>query len=79
MSRDDEYLDSTGAPSVSTRLARFEDVPGILRLIERAIEHGCRDHYDERQRRAVFVAHASSLFIEALDPFATMVAEIGAR
>jgi len=65
-----------GAPPMSTRLARFEDVPEILRLIARAIEHGCRDHYDERQRRSVYLAYASSLFIEALGPFETLVAEI---
>lgn len=61
------------------RTARFEDVPGILRLIERAIEQGCRDHYDERQRRSVYVGYASSLFIEALGPFATLVCEIRDR
>ena len=68
-----------GAPPMSIRFARFEDVSGILRLIERAIEHGCRDDYDERQRRSVFVGYASSLFIEALGPFETLVAEIGGR
>ena len=68
-----------GAPSVSLRFARFEDLSGILRLIERAIEHGCRDHYDERQRRSVYRAYASSMFIEALGPFETVVAEIGGR
>lgn len=68
-----------GAPSVSMRHARFEDVSGILRLIERALEHGCRDDYDERQRRSVYLGYASSLFIEALGPFETLVAEIGGR
>ena len=68
-----------GAPSTSMRLARFEDVPGILRLIERALEHGCRDVYDERQRRSVYLSYASSLFIEALAPFETLVAETGGR
>ena len=68
-----------GAPPMSIRLARFEDISGILRLIERALEHGCRDVYDERQRRAVYLAYASSLFIEALAPFVTLVAEIGGR
>lgn len=61
------------------RGSRFEDVPGILRLIDRALEHGCRDHYDERQRRAVYLGYASSLFIDALGPFETLVCEIGDR
>ena len=68
-----------GALPVSIRSARFEDVSGILRLIERAIEHGCRAHYDERQRRSVYVGYASSFFIEALGPFKTSVAEIDER
>jgi GNAT superfamily N-acetyltransferase len=68
-----------GAKSLSMRLARFEDVSGILRLIGRALEYGCRDDYDERQRRSVYVGYASSLFIEALGPFETLVAEIGGR
>src|SRR5664279_4977455 len=68
-----------GAPPMSIRLARFEDVSGILRLIERALEHGCRDVYDQRQRRSVYLGYASSLFIEALGPFETLVAEISGR
>ena len=68
-----------GAPSMSIHFARFEDVSGILRLIERAIEHGCRDDYDQRQRRSVYLGYASSLFIEALGPFETLVAEISGR
>ncbi len=68
-----------GAPPMSMRLARFEDVSGILRLIARALEQGCRDAYDERQRRSVFLAYASSMFIEALGPFETLVAELGGR
>jgi GNAT superfamily N-acetyltransferase len=66
-----------GALSMSIRFARFEDVSGMLRLIERALEHGCRDVYDERQRRSVYLGYASSLFIEALGPFETLVAEMG--
>ena len=61
------------------RKARFEDVPEILRLIERAIERGCRDHYDERQRRSVYLGYASSLFIDALGPFETLVCEVRDR
>jgi GNAT superfamily N-acetyltransferase len=70
----DEIL-AAGTEKVSTRTARFEDVPGILRLIDRAIEHGCCNHYDERQRRSVYLGYASSLFIEALGPFETLVCE----
>lgn len=66
-------------PSMSMRLARFEDVSGILRLIEGSLEHGCRDVYDADQRRAVYLAYASSLYAEALAPFQTVVAEIGGR
>jgi putative acetyltransferase len=65
-----------GAPSMSMRLVRFQDVSGILRLIERALEHGCRGVYDARQRRSVYLGYASTLFIEALGPFVTLVAEI---
>ena len=68
-----------GAPPVSMRRARFEDVSGVLRLIARAIEHGCRADYDERQRRSIYLAYASSMFIEALGPFETLVAELGGR
>jgi putative acetyltransferase len=64
---------------MSMRFARFEDVPEILRLIERAIEHGCRDHYDERQRRSVYLGYASTLFLEALGPFETWVVDANGR
>jgi GNAT superfamily N-acetyltransferase len=68
-----------GTPSMAIRFARFEDVSGILRLIEGAVEHGCRNYYDERQRRSVYLGYASSLFVEVLGPFETLVAEIGGR
>jgi putative acetyltransferase len=61
------------------RRARFEDVPAALRLCERAIEVGCRGHYDPRQRRAVFLGYATSMFVEVLAPFETLVAELGHR
>jgi len=64
------------APTLSVRTARFEDVPAILRLIEGAIEHGCRNTYDGAQRRAVYLGYASNLFVDAVGPFETMVAEI---
>ncbi len=64
---------------MSMRFSRFEDVSGILRLIERALEQGCREDYDERQRRAIYLAYASSMFIEALGPHKTLVAELGGQ
>ena len=67
------------APTLSVRDARFEDVAAILRLIEGAIEHGCRDHYDPAQRRAVYLVYASTLFVDAVGPFQTLVAEIGGQ
>ena len=67
------------APTLSVRAARFEDVAAILRLIEGAIDHGCRDHYDPAQRRAVYLVYASTLFVDAVGPFQTLVAEIGGQ
>ncbi len=67
----------TAAPPLAIRGGRFEDVSGILGLIEEAIEHGCRDHYDATQRRVVFLGYASSLFVDALGPFALWTAEVG--
>ena len=43
-------------------------------LIQRAIERGCRDHYDPAQRNAVFLSYAQGLFAEALGPFESIVA-----
>jgi putative acetyltransferase len=74
-----QQLSRPGAPGLSLRAARFEDVPLLLRLIEGAIEKGCRDDYDPAQRRAVYLGYASNLFVDALGPFETMVAEIGGR
>jgi GNAT superfamily N-acetyltransferase len=70
-------LPSEEPSPLSIRVARFEDVAAILRLIERALAQGCRDVYDERQRRAVFLGYASSMFIDALGPFETAVAMMG--
>ena len=67
----------TAAPPLAIRGGRFEDVSAILGLIEGAIEHGCRDHYDATQRRVVFLGYASSLFVDALGPFALWTAEVG--
>jgi putative acetyltransferase len=54
-------------------------VSAILRLIEGAIEHGCRDHYDRSQRRAVYLVYASNLFVDAVGPFEMLAAEIGGQ
>jgi GNAT superfamily N-acetyltransferase len=75
----DSDIAPAGALPVTVRLARFEDVPEILRLIERAVEYGCRDHYDKRQRRSVYLGYASSIFLDALGPFETQVAESTGR
>jgi GNAT superfamily N-acetyltransferase len=48
-------------------------------MIEGAIEHGCREHYDVVQRRAVYLGYASNLFLDAVGPFETLVGEMGGR
>jgi putative acetyltransferase len=72
-------LTHSDAPTMSVRAVRFEDVASILRLIESAIERGCRDHYDSAQRRAVYIGYASNLFVDALGSYQTLAAEIGGR
>ena len=74
-----QQISRAGAPSMFLRAARFEDVPLLLRLIEGAIEHGCRDHYDGAQRRAVYLGYASNLFVDVVGPFQTLVVEIRGR
>jgi putative acetyltransferase len=69
-------IPDASATALSVRDARFEDVPAILRLIEEAIERGCREHYDAAQRRAVFVGYASNLFLDAVGPYETLAAEL---
>ena len=71
--------DAPDAPTLSVRAARFEEVAAILGLIEGAIERGCSDCYDLRQRRAVYLGYASNLFVDAVGPFQTLVAEIGGQ
>jgi putative acetyltransferase len=66
-----------GTPALSVRAVRFEDVPAVLRLIDGAIEHGCRDHYDPAQRKAVYLGYASNLFMDAVGPFDTVAADLG--
>jgi putative acetyltransferase len=72
-------LPRVGAPTLSVRATRFEEVSAVLRLIESAIGHGCRDHYDAAQRRAVYLGYASNLFVDALGPFETLAADMGGR
>lgn len=67
------------ARSPSLRALRFEDVADVLRLVNRAVEHGCRTHYDGTQRRAVYAAYATHLFVETVGPIETVVAEEGGR
>jgi GNAT superfamily N-acetyltransferase len=62
-------------PDLQMRSMRFDEVPEVLRLVERAVERGCRNHYDPRQRAAVCAAYAGALFVEALGPFETVVVE----
>ena len=65
----------SSAPVIRVRVARFEDVPDILRLLERAIERGCRRHYTARERRGVFASYALRAFLDVVGPFETFVVE----
>jgi putative acetyltransferase len=60
--------------SLELRPIRFEEVAASLDLIRRAIERGCREHYDPVQRNAVFLTYAQGLFADALGPFESIVA-----
>jgi GNAT superfamily N-acetyltransferase len=62
---------------LTPRLARasFEDVPEILRVIERALEHGSARHYRPEQRRAIHLGYASAMFLDVVTGFQTIVAE----
>jgi GNAT superfamily N-acetyltransferase len=61
------------------RTLRFEDVPATLRLVARAVAFGCRAHYDAAQIAAVYAAYASTLFVEALGSFESVVVELDGR
>jgi putative acetyltransferase len=67
---------ATRSPKPVLRTLRFEDVPEILRLVARAVAFGCREHYDASQRAAVYSAYASTLFVESLGSFESVVAEL---
>jgi putative acetyltransferase len=68
-------IESAETARLCLRRASFEDVDGILRLIESAVEHGCRAHYSPLQRRAVFLTYAETLFLDVVQSFDTIVAE----
>jgi len=71
---------TTGTPSsLRMRRARFEEVADILRLIRRAVEHACRDHYGRAQRREVLWSYVSTLYVDVLGPSETIVAELDQR
>ena len=65
--------------ALHVRPARFEEVAAILRLIERAIDRGCRSHYGPLQRRAVFLSYARTMFADSRAPIETLVAERDGR
>jgi len=60
--------------ALDLRAVRFEEVSATLDLIRRAVERGCREHYDPAQRAAVFAAYAQNLFVEALGPYESIAA-----
>jgi GNAT superfamily N-acetyltransferase len=60
---------------MTLRPVRFEELPQVLRLVQRAVASGCRAHYTARQREAVCATYARALFGEALGPFEGIVAE----
>jgi GNAT superfamily N-acetyltransferase len=63
-------------PSFAVRPVKFEDVAAALGLIERAVQRGCRDHYSQSQRAAVFASYAQTLFVDSLGPVETIAAEL---
>ncbi|HEY2900474.1 MAG TPA: GNAT family N-acetyltransferase [Polyangia bacterium] len=70
---------TTGSPALQMRPARFEDVSEILRLIERAVVFGCREHYQPSQLALVFAGYAQALFVELLGPYESVAAERQSR
>jgi putative acetyltransferase len=60
---------------LSIRPATFEDGGPLLRLIQSALEAGCREAYSAEQRRAVFLTYAETLFVDLVQPLDTLVAE----
>ncbi|HEX3693748.1 MAG TPA: GNAT family N-acetyltransferase [Polyangia bacterium] len=70
---------TAGSAALQMRPARFEDVSEILRLIERAVVFGCREHYQPSQLAQVFGGYAQALFVELLGPYETVAAEDESR
>jgi putative acetyltransferase len=64
---------------MTLRPPRFEELPEVLRLVRRSVAFGCRGHYTPQQRAAVFATYARALFVEALGPFESVVAERAGR
>jgi GNAT superfamily N-acetyltransferase len=60
---------------LSIRPATFEDGGPLLRLIQAALDEGCREAYSPDQRRAVFLTYAETLFVDLVQPLDTLVAE----
>jgi N-acetylglutamate synthase-like GNAT family acetyltransferase len=67
------------ASVMAVRKADFTEVTAMLRLIERAVARGCRDHYDAQQRQAVFLSYAQSLYLEIMRGFDTVVGEVAGQ
>jgi GNAT superfamily N-acetyltransferase len=70
-------LELTASERLVVRRARFEEGAELLRLIEGAVEAGCRSHYSAVQRRAVFLTYAENIFVELVQPIDTLVAVSG--
>jgi putative acetyltransferase len=75
----DRPLSRTDAPALSLRAARRKEMPRLLKLIDHAIDYGCRDHYDYHQLRAILLGYCSGFVVDAVGPLQTLVAEIGGR
>lgn len=70
--------DPTSTP-IALRAVRFEEVAQVLRLIRRAVDVGCRNHYDRRQLDAVYASYAGTLFVDTLGPVETIAATLGGQ
>lgn len=71
--------DGPGAPSLEFRPLRFEEIPAVLRLIQRSVEVGCRQAYDAEQRQAVWTGYMQTMFAESVGPYHGLVAESDGR
>jgi GNAT superfamily N-acetyltransferase len=68
-------VEEQGSPPLRMRAVGFDELGQVLRLIRDAVEHGCRAHYNARQREAVCRSYATTLFIEARGTFEMLAAE----